>query len=82
MEMQPFETDEARKAIDLLLSQCARESGLGDLAFRIRKKSGGEQVGLIVERDGESSSGGVLLNDDEEPIQYDDMVWIGFGFAL
>ena len=82
MEMQPFEADEARQVISLLEDKCDRESGLGDLTFRIQTKSGEERVGLIVERDGESSPDGILLNDDADPIRYKDMVWIGVGFAL
>lgn len=82
MDMQSFEAQEAEKLVDLLVNQIEREPGLGDLAFRIQTKFGEEQVGLIVERNGESSQGGVLLNDGGEPIRYEDMVWIGVGFAV
>jgi len=81
MDMYTFETDEARDLIDLLVKNCERESGLGDLTFRFELKSGQERSGLIVERDGESSPEGVLLNDDLEPIRYAEMVWVGIGHS-
>ena len=80
--MDPFEVEEARQLIDLLVDKCQRSRGLGDLAMRIVTKSGAEEVGLIVERDGESSPDGILLNNDRPPIRYDEMVWIGVGYSI
>lgn len=82
MEMQTLEADEARKLLDFVTSQCERKSGLGDLVFRIETRTGEERLGCIVERDGESSPDGILLNDGESSIRYDDIVWIGLGFGL
>jgi hypothetical protein len=82
MEMQPFETQEAKRLIELLINNCEREPGLGDLVFRIQTRSGSEQIGQVVEREGESSPAGVLLNNGGPPIRYDEMVWIGIGFGL
>jgi hypothetical protein len=82
MDMQPFETDEGKRMIDLLINNCQRESGLGDLVFRIQTRSGSEQIGHVVEHDGESSPTGVLLSNGGPPIRYDEMIWIGVGFGL
>jgi hypothetical protein len=82
MDMQPFEADEAKRMIDLLINNCGRESGLGDLVFKIQARSGSEQIGHLIEQDGESSPAGVLLNDGGPAIRYDEMIWIGVGFGL
>jgi len=56
--------------------------GPAHLVFRVETSSGEERVGHIVEHDGESSPDGILLNDDGDPIRYEDIVWIGVGFGL
>jgi hypothetical protein len=84
--MYAFDPDEARRLIRTLQDGCRRTSGLGDLIFKIETASGNEVVGHLVEQDGESSPEGVLLggmspDDAQDAIRYDQMIWIGVGYA-
>jgi hypothetical protein len=82
MEMLPIDGAIAMRIIACLHDQGQPAPGLGDLVVKIETKSGGSRQGLIVERNGESSPEGILLNDDDQPIRYDEMVWIAFGHGL
>lgn len=81
MEKLGFEPEEARKILDLA-RELERESGFGDVILRIETKDGKVLEGAVVEEDGESSPGGVLLNEAGTAVRSEDMVSLGIGFAI
>lgn len=81
-EMLPIDDRTAKRIIDLVHDQGQPAPGLGDLILKIETKAGDTRQGAIVENDGESSTQGILLNDDKPLIRYDEMVWISFGHGL
>jgi hypothetical protein len=81
-EMLPIDERIAKRIIRLVHDQGQPAPGLGDLILKIETKAGDTRQGSIVETDGESSIEGILLNDDQPPIRYDEMVWISFGHVL
>ena len=84
--MYPYEPDEARAVFRLLRDGVERQSGLGDLIFRVETTLGQSVTGHVVERDGESSRDGVLLgaippDNSHHFVRWDEMVWIAVGFT-
>jgi hypothetical protein len=78
--MRTFSAEEARGLIRTIADVYERESGLGDVVLRIETASGETFTGHLVELDGASSPGGVMLNDGERAIGFEEIVWIGMGY--
>jgi hypothetical protein len=71
----------AKRIIALISEHGQSAPGFGDLIIKVETEARDARHGSVVERDGESSIDGVLLNDGRPSIRYDEMVWISFGHA-
>jgi hypothetical protein len=84
--MHRLSADEARGAVEAVEQRLSRPSGLGDVVFRIETPDGHTVSGRIVERDGESSAGGLILgamsyDTSHRFVRWDEIVWIGAGLT-
>jgi hypothetical protein len=84
--MYPFSPAEAKHVLALSEApELERRGGLGDLIFKVETAEGRVEEGHIIEIDGESSQGGVLLggmppDNRQRFVAFEEMIWIGAGY--
>jgi hypothetical protein len=84
--MYRYTPQEAKHVLGLSRApELERRGGEGDLIFKIETAGGRVETGHVIEIDGESSLGGVLLggmppSNEQRFVPFDEMIWIAAGF--